>query len=114
MGRAPLSLNILSARMYPSSVERMPMPAPASTSDIQCRLFICLPIAVAVEAVYPAMLYRGLRYWPYSLCRKLAFIKELAVCPEGKELLELPSGRSTLAVYLMLFTSAPMIRAENA
>ena len=55
----------------------------------------------------------GLR-WPYSLLSMVAVMKAVAVWPEGKEWLSLPSGRSTLDVSLMLSTTLPMMAAESA
>ena len=57
----------------------------------------------------PATEYQGERVRPYSLCNKVAPTNEVAVCPEGHELAELPSGRISLAVYLIPLTSAAMI-----
>ena len=47
-------------------------------------LFRLRPRAVKVAPEYPAMLYSGLTI-PYSLCMKVAFVKAMAVCPEGNE-----------------------------
>lgn len=70
-------------------------------------------MAVAVAAVYAPKLNHGLLH-PYSLCIMVATIKAVAVCPEGKELFELPSGRGLRTVYFMPFTRPAMIAAENA
>ncbi len=92
----------------------MPIPAPASTSLSQWRLFSCRLKAVAVATVYPPILYNGLRVRPYSRCMMVAAMKAVAVCPEGNELFFEPSGRSRLIVYFMLLTVAAMIVAEKA
>ena len=52
------------------------------------------------------MEYHGERVKPYSLCRIVAPTKAVAVCPEGHELRVEPSGRISLAVYLMPLTKA--------
>ena len=59
------------------------------------------------------MLYRGLR-WPYSLWSIVAAMKAVAVCPEGKELRDDPSGRITRQEYLSELTPMAMSPAEKA
>src|SRR5690606_26630222 len=100
-------------KKYPSSVDRIPIPAPARTSEIQCLLLRFLPIPVNVDAANPPILYAGFTI-PYSLCKKLALVKAIEVCPDGKELLLEPSGRSTLAVYFIVLTRIPIIAKLEA
>ena len=110
---SPFSLKMRSARKYPNSVARIPIPAPTMTSLIQWRLLSCRVIPVAVAAAYPPMLYQGLRC-PYSLCNMVAVMKAVAVCPEGKEFRAEPSGRFTRQVYLSELTAMAINPVENA
>jgi len=59
------------------------------------------------------MLYHGLR-WPYYLWSIVAAMKAVAVCPEGKELRDDPSGRITRQEYLSELTPMAMSPAEKA
>ena len=51
---------------------------------------------------------------PYSLCRMVAARNAVAVCPLGHELRVEPSGRISLAVYLMPLTRPAMMAADAA
>lgn len=44
----------------------------------------------------------------------VAHMNAVAVCPEGKEFLEVPSGRMRCALYLTPFTIAAMKATEKA
>ena len=59
------------------------------------------------------MLYHGLR-WPYSLWSIVAVMKAVAVCPEGKELRDEPSGRITRQEYFNELTPTAIRPAEKA
>lgn len=58
------------------------------------------------------MLYHGLSM-PYSLCRIVAHIKAVAVCPEGNELFDELSGRISLVVYFKVLTKPAIKAAEK-
>ena len=66
----------------------MPIPAPAKTSPVQCRLLATLKIPVAVANANPEVAYKILLLL-YSKNNKVALLKAIAVCPEGKEFLAL-------------------------
>jgi hypothetical protein len=76
-------------------------------------LFIIRETPVTAAAVYPPILYHGF-FHPYSIWSIVADMNAVAVCPEGKELYALPSGRSLPTEYLMPFTVAAMMATENA
>ena len=98
---------------YPNLTEATPMTAPAMTSEAQCLSFMILEMPVAEAIAYPPKLNQGLRQ-PYSSCNMAAIMKLVAVCPEGKELLEVPSGRGLAAEYFIPLTAIVMMAAENA
>ena len=89
------------------------MPAPVSTSLNQCLLFAIRINPVAVAMPYAPTPIHGL-LCPYSLLSMVAVINAVAVCPEGKECLFEPSGRSTLVVRFNVFTTLPIRMAEKA
>ena len=90
----------------------MPIAAPATTSLIQCMLFIILDTPVSAATVYPPMLNQGLLQ-PYSLWSMVAVMKDVAVCPEGNECFP-PFGLSLLTIYLIPLTVTVMIPTEKA
>ena len=104
----PLPFMKASVIQYPNSVDRIPKPAPTMTSLSQCLLFAIRISPVAVAMVYAPTLTHG-EMCPYSLDSIVAVIKAVAVCPEGKLCLLLPSGRVTLVVYLSPCTT-PVIK----
>src|SRR5690606_33046504 len=83
------------------------------TSESQCLLFIILKTPVAVATPYPAIPYQ-IETSLYSCHKNSAPINAVAVCPDGKELYVLPSGRCTLVTAFKLKTLVPMIRYEVA
>ncbi len=91
----------------------MPMPAPVSTSLNQCLLFAILISPVAVATVYALMPIHGL-LCPYSFVSIVAVINAVAVCPEGKEWLLEPSGRTICVVLFNVLTTDAIATAENA
>ena len=97
----PFSLNSRSVSSYASSVEKIPIAAPPSTSEHQWRLAMTRNMPVVAAIPYPATLIQGLIVSPYSLCNICAAMKAVAVCPEGYELKALPSGRSLFMICLV-------------
>ena len=73
----------------------MPIPAPAATSVSQCLLLTILKAPVPVATIYPEIPYQ-IDLSLYSCHKNSAHAKAVAVCPDGNELLELPSGLSIL------------------